>query len=268
MKKILALMLTLALALPFASCEKDNSNDITNDDGQQNVVENLQEEENEVTDENNDQNAEENVQEEADTAVMSYAEFTEAAIDSEVTVETYVQAKQSWWDNKGTFYTQSEDGAYFLYEMPCTEEEYNKLVPGTKIRVTGYKAEWSGEVEIVDAKYEIFEGEYIAEAFDATALLGTDELVNHQNKLALFKGMTVKAVEYKNEAPGDDIYVTLGLGEADYEFCVEVYLTGVDSDVYTTVGSLNVGDIVDVEAFLYWYNGANPHIYSIAVAAE
>ena len=84
--------------------------------------------------------------EEADTTatVMTHEEFVAAELESEVTVETYVQDKQSWWDNKATFYCQSEDGAYFIYEMPCTEDEYAQLVPGTKIRVTGYKAEWSG----------------------------------------------------------------------------------------------------------------------------
>ena len=85
--------------------------------------------------------------------VMTHADYVAAAIDSEIVVETYVQAKQSWWDNKGTFYCQSEDGAYFLYEMPCSEEDYNKLVPGTKIKVTGFKGEWSGEFEIMDATF-------------------------------------------------------------------------------------------------------------------
>ena len=201
----------------------------------------------------------------AEVAVMSYEEFAAAELDTEVTVETYVQGKQSWWDNKGTFYTQSEDGAYFLYEMPCTEEEYNLLTEGTKIRVKGFKAEWSGEVEIVDATYEILEGNFVAEAFDATELLGTEELINYQNQKVAFKGLTVEKVEYKNEEPGDDIYVTLSNGEESYSFCVEVYLTGVDTEVYTTVGELEAGDKVDVEAFLYWYNGANPHITAITI---
>ena len=206
------------------------------------------------------------VTEATEVTVMSYEEFAAAELDTEVTVETYVQGKQSWWDNKGTFYTQSEDGAYFLYEMPCTEEEYNLLTEGTKIRVKGYKAEWSGEIEIVDATYEILEGNFVAEAFDATELLGTEELINYQNQKVAFKGLTVEKVEYKNEEPGDDIYLTLSNGEESYSFCVEVYLTGVDTEVYTTVGELEVGDKVDVEAFLYWYNGANPHITAITIA--
>lgn len=198
--------------------------------------------------------------------VMTYAEYEAAELDSEVVVETYVQAKQGWWQDKATLYTQDKDGAYFIYELPCSEEEYEKLVPGTKIKVTGYKAEWSGEVEIVDAKYEILDGSYIAKAEDLTEFLGNEEeLIKHQNKLVSFKGLTVEKVEYKNEEPGDDIYVTLSRDGKPYSFCVEVYLTGTETEVYKTVGELKAGDVVDVESFLYWYNGVNPHITSIKV---
>ena len=204
--------------------------------------------------------------------VMTHADYVAADIDAEVVVETYVQAKQSWWDNKATVYCQSEDGAYFLYEMACSEEDYAKLVPGTKIRVTGYKAEWAGEVEIMDGTFEFVEDEsepYIAEAVNVTELLGTDELINHQNEYVLFEGLTVEAVEYKNGEPGDDIYVTFGYNGASYDFCVEVYLTGTDTDVYAAVGELEVGDVVDVEGFLYWYEGVNTHITSVTpVEAE
>lgn len=199
--------------------------------------------------------------------VMTHADYMAASVDDEVVVETYVQAKQSWWDNKATVYCQSEDGAYFLYNMACSEEDYAKLMPGTKIRATGYKAEWSGEVEIVDATFEILEGSFVAEPADMTALLGTEELIAHQNELVAFKGMTVETIEYKNGQPGDDIYVTLSLNDQSYKFCVEVYLTGTESNVYTTVGELKAGDVVDVEGFLYWYEGPNPHITSVKAAA-
>ena len=78
--------------------------------------------------------------------VMTYEEYAAAALDTEVVVETFVQAKQSWWEDKSTVYTQDKDGAYFIYNMACSEEDYAKLEKGTKIKVTGYKAEWSGEV--------------------------------------------------------------------------------------------------------------------------
>ena len=214
--------------------------------------------------------------EEADTTatVMTHEEFVAAELESEVTVETFVQAKQSWWDNKATFYCQSEDGAYFIYEMPCTEDEYAQLVPGTKIRVTGYKAEWSGEVEITDATFEILEADpYIAEATDVTELLGTDELINHQNEKVAFTGLTVEAYDesgaafaYKNDAEKtDDLYFKASYNGQTYDFCVEFYLRGQDTDVYKAVEALNVGDTIDVEGFLYWYEGANPHVTSVTV---
>ena len=197
--------------------------------------------------------------------VMTYAEYAAAEMDAEVTIEAYVQATQSWWDNKITVYAQDKDGAYFLYEMACSEEDAAKLVPGTKIKVTGYKGAWAGEVEIMDATFELLEGSYIAEPVDLTALLGTDELITKQNMLAAFNGLTVEAIEYKNGEPGDDIYVTLGYNGASYNFCVERYLTGPETEVYTTVGTLKVGDVVDVVGFVYWYEGPNPHITSVTV---
>lgn len=198
---------------------------------------------------------------------MTHEQYVAAEMQSEVVVETYVQAHQSWWDNKVTVYCQSPDGAYFLYELACSEADAEKLVPGTKIRVTGSKGEWAGEVEIMDGTFEFVKGDsFIAQPLDVTDLLGTDALIDHQNEFVSFTGMTVENIEYKNGEPGDDIYVTLGHNGGSYSFCVEVYLTGTDSEVYTTVGSLNVGDTVNVEGFLYWYEGMNPHITSITLA--
>ena len=216
--------------------------------------------------------------------VMTHEEYVAAELETEVTVETYVQAKQGWWDNKGTIYTQAPDGAYFLYNMPMSQEDYDKLVPGTKIRVKGYKAEWSGEVEITEAAFEILEAEpFVAEALDVTALLGTDELAAHQNEKIAVKGAKIVA---KKDANGNDaafLYNWDGSGQAGsncdlyfdvevngttYTFTVESYLCGEDTEVYQAVTALNIGDVVDLEGFLYWYNGANPHITAVAKAAE
>ena len=196
---------------------------------------------------------------------MTWEEYDAAELDAEVVVEAYVQGHQSWWDNKVTVYLQDLDGGYFAYEMTCTEEDAAKLVPGTKIRITGYKAAWSGEVEIVDCTFEFCNDglTYVAEPVDVTSLLGTDGLIRYQNMLVEFKGMTVSSIEYKNGEPGDDIYVNLTKDGAEYSFCVERYLTGPKTELYTAVGELKAGDVIDVEGFLYWYNGVNTHITSI-----
>ena len=123
--------------------------------------------------------------------VMTYAEYVDAAVDSEVTVETYVQAKQGWWEDKGvgkaTLYTQDQEGAYFLYDVEMSEEDYNKLTEGTKIKAVGYKSEWSGEVEITDATFEIEEGNYIAEPY-GSPYNEKDESDPSKLKLLSFKG--------------------------------------------------------------------------------
>ena len=205
---------------------------------------------------------------------MTYADYVAAENDTEVTLECYVQAHQSWWDNQVTVYAADADGAYFLYNMACSEEDAEKLVPGAKIKVTGYKGEWAGEVEIMDATFEFVDGDaYIAEPVDVTDLLGTDALIEHQNQLVSFKGMTVEdygdgaAFAYKNaEDKTDDLYFKVSKNGETYEFCVEYYLCNEETEVYKAVEALNIGDVVDLEGFLYWYEGANPHITSVTAA--
>lgn len=254
MKKFTALLLALTLGFALVGCSGEEAEEKTDSTE---LVEDVKSE-----------------------GVMTYEEYAAAELDTEVVVETYVQAKQSWWEDKATVYTQDEDGAYFLYDMACSEEDYAKLELGTKIKVTGYKSEWAGEVEIIDATFEIMDGEFVAEPMDATELLGTDELIDHQNKLVSFKGMTVEAAG-KDEAgndvaylyswdgsgqDGDDLYFNASVNGQTYTFTVESYLCDNTTDVYAAVKALKIGDVIDMEGFLYWYEGVNPHITSVTAA--
>jgi len=215
--------------------------------------------------------------------VMTYAQYDAAAMDAEVVIEAYVQATQGWWNNNGqgviTAYLQDPDGAYFVYNMKCAEEDAAKLTKGTKIKVTGYKANFNGEIEIIDASFEILEGNWVAEATDVTALLGTDDLIKNQNKFVSFKGMTVEASKdadgndvaflYKwngTGSEGDDLYFNVSVNGQTYNFTVESYLCGADTAVYKAVKELKIGDKIDLEGFLYWYEGVNPHITSVTAA--
>ena len=233
MKKLIAIMLAMLLVLSLAACgEEQKAKDST-----------------------------------PATGVMTWDEYMAAELDTEVVVECYVQGHQSWWENKITVYAQDDNGGYFMYEMACEEADAEKLVPGTKIRVTGYKAEWSGEVEIVDATFEIIEDDTkIYEAEDVTALLGTEELAAKQNMLVSFKGMTFVGLSYKDSEWDPDIYVTLSKDDVEYSFCVENYLTGPETEVYAAFAELQAGDVVDIEGFAYWYNGINTHITGVAIA--
>lgn len=203
--------------------------------------------------------------------VMTYAQYMAANDGDDVVIEAYVQATQSWWDDKITVYAADPDGAYFLYELACSEADAAKLVPGTKIKVTGKKASWAGEVEIIEATFE-FAGNitYTSTPKDLTDKLDDDTLINYQNQLVTFKGLEVVSVTYKGDARGDDIYLTVKDAKAnEYDFCVERYLTGPDTEVYLAVEALQAGDVIDVTGFAYWYNGINTHVTAVSkVVAE
>lgn len=249
MKKLLSLVLVLSMMLALAGCGSSTDGASAQAD-------------------------------EKSEGVMTYEEFVAADVDSEVVIETYVQAKQSWWDNAATLYTQDKDGAYFVYNMACSEEDYAKLEQGTKIKVTGYKAEWAGEVEVIDATFEIEDGSYVAPIEDVTSLLGSDELINHQNEYVAFKGMTVEAAGQDADGndvaflynwdgsgeDGNDLYFNVSLDGNTYTFTVESNLCDNTTDVYNAVKNLQIGDVIDMEGFLYWYEGVNPHITSVTAA--
>lgn len=279
MRKYLAVMMTAAMTFALAGCgaSGETAEDAQVQESAEETAESTQTDEaseDAAEDSQTEAADEEAVQDEKSEGVMTYEEYMAADIDTEVVVETYVQAKQSWWEDQATVYTQDEDGAYFLYNMACSEEDYEKLTVGTKIKVTGYKSEWSGEVEIIDATFEIEDGNYVAEALDVTDLLGTDDLISHQNELVSFKDMTVEdagdgaAFLYSwdgSGSDGDDLYFNVSSNGQTYTFTVESYLCDNTTVVYNTVKNLNVGDTVDMEGFLYWYEGVNPHITSVTV---
>ncbi len=286
MKKKLATVLAAAMAVTLAGCGASSSDTAASEAVTEAAAESTEavaEASTDAAEETTEAAAEETAADEKSEGVMTYEEYLAADVDSEVTIETYIQAKQGWWENEGvgvaTFYTQDQDGGYFLYNLPCSEEDYNdKLTVGTKIKVTGYKSEWSGEVEIIDGTYEVEDGTYVAEPADVTDKLGTDDLEAYMNQAVSMKGLTVAASTDAsgNEAAylynydgsgtqGDDLYFNVTAGDATYTFTVESYLCDKDSDVYKAVEGLNVGDTIDVEGFLYWYEGAQPHVTSVTV---
>lgn len=188
MKKITVTAIALSMAMAMTGCSGNSTETTAASEAETTAAETSAAE----TSAAETSAAETSAAEAGEVSVMSYEEYMAAELDSKVVIEASVQAKQSWWEDKATVYAQDEDGAYFLYNMACSKEDYEKLVPGATIQVTGYKTEWSGEVEIIDATFEFVDGEFIAEPFDATELLGKDELIDHQNQLATFKGLTVE----------------------------------------------------------------------------
>ena len=195
MKKVVSVALALCMAAAVTGCAGEPAAESTAPESSS-AAESTAEEA--PAEEAAEEPAEEAAEEPAaEVAVMSYDEYMAAATDEAVAIEAYVQAKQSYYAEQGTatVYLQDQDGGYFAYDMACTQEEYDQMTEGTKIRVSGYKAEWSGEIEIMDGKLEeiIADDTFVAEPLDVTAMLGTDELAAHQNEKVVFTGLTVAA---------------------------------------------------------------------------
>lgn len=258
MKKFLAISMAAVMLFGLCSCNKDKD---TDEGAESSAV------------------SEETAADKSE-GVMDHAAYVDAALDSEVVIEAYVQDTQSWWDDQITVYLQDQDGAYFVYNMACSEEDAALLVPGQLIKVTGYKSEWSGEVEIVDATFEIEDGSWTAEPADVTDLLGTADLESHQNEFVSFKDLTIEpsidadgnevAFLYNWDGSGaegtdSDLYFNASVNGQTYTFVIEYYLRNETTDAYQAVQGLNIGDTVDLEGFLYWYEGAQPHITSVTV---
>ena len=279
MKKAIVIMLTGAMMLAAVACGGGSSNSTPAQESKTEEAKPAEETQETVesTVEEPEQ-TEPNISEDA----MSFEDYMAAATDTEVVVQGSIQGKQNYFvkddQGKASIYLQDQNGgAYFIYELPCTEKEYELMEIGKTIKVKGYKSEWSGEIEVIDIEAWMFvDGDYIAEAEDVTALLGTDDLAAKMNKKVLFKGMKVEPIKDKDNndvafiynydgsgTEGDDLYFNVSVNGQTYTFTVESYLCGPDSDIYKAVKDFHIGDVIDLEGFLYWYNGPNPHITAV-----
>ena len=280
MRKVFSVILALCLTASLAACAGTNSTESSTASTSSTTSESS------VSEVASDSSvSSEETSSSTDTAsgeVMSYDEYMAADLNTEVTIQAYVQAKQAWnaEDETATVYLQDQDGAYFTYGMACSEEDYGKLTEGTCIQVPGYKSEWSGEIEITDGSFAFVDGAdtFVAEPVDVTEMLGTDEMESYQNQKVSFKGLTVEASTDANGneaaflynydgsgADGDDLYFNVSYNGQTYTFTVESDLCDNTTDVYKAVTNLQIGQTIDAEGFLYWYEGVNPHITSVTV---
>ena len=122
MKKLIAILLTLAMVMAFAACGQEKTPETTQ--GTEPVDTTAATEPVETTEGT-----------EPAATVMTYAEYAAAELETAVVIEAYVQNTQSWWNDQITVYAADQDGAYFIYNMACSAEDYEKLTVGTKILI-------------------------------------------------------------------------------------------------------------------------------------
>ncbi|MBE6692129.1 MAG: leucine-rich repeat domain-containing protein [Ruminococcaceae bacterium] len=203
-----------------------------------------------------------------DIPLMTHEEYLAAEDGECVYIEAYVQGYVNYGEGYIYVYCQNAEGGYYIYEAACTDEDLEKIDIGTKIRVKGYKYNYSGSLEIEDGLLEVIDDgdTYIAEPIEANDLLSTDELLKHQGKLVSLKGMTVEEIFFLDVEYGGDIVVILSYNGNPYEFYITLDLNGFNPDAYDTACNLEVGDVVDVVGFANWYDVFYAAVTDLAIA--
>src|SRR5699024_4676938 len=110
MKKPIALIVTLSMALAFSGSvmaeeTTETASEAVTEAGTEAAETEAAETEaasEEETESASEAQTESESQEEKSEGVMYYADYVAADIDTEVVIETYVQAKQSWWEDQAT----------------------------------------------------------------------------------------------------------------------------------------------------------------------
>jgi len=207
----------------------------------------------------------------ADTTIIVSEIIEHVVID-----ETYVQSKSRDVEGTVQLFTQNGDSAYLVKTTSLSESQFDELAVGAKISVSGVKINGASNNVVGDAVIGVLDSssnsDYIAEPVDVTELLAandSDALIHYYNKLVSLKGLSVtRAAQDKNGM----LNIQFKIGEnneAKYDFNVDPALVSNDSDTYLTALALSLGEVADVECFLY-HDGVNvvPFVRYLETTAE
>ena len=281
MKKVLSILLVLAMVFALAACGTPANNTANTNSGT-NASNNAGSNTNNAA----GSNASENTNTADGPKSVTYAEFAAAKADSDIVVEGYLQgwAYSSQYGNAGLF-IMNDDGNFYAYRAKCDDATAAKFAEGVKVRITGQKAYWEGFHEIAEgATIEVLEGNKIYPAVEVGKdIIDIDAMTKLQGARVALKGATVVAADTKvddkevaflynwdgsgSAGSNNDLYINITLpGIADEHFTVVVESDEIaeGSDTYKAATELNIGDVIDIEGFMYWYNGPQVHIHKIS----
>lgn len=233
-----------------------------------------------------------------------YANFMSVPVGSEVTVTSILLMTSTWYQGKANLYFVNPDASgYYVYDYECTEAKFNEIsatVLNGVYTITGTKSVYEGQMEITDATItpattlgedyvgleqplliNVADEESSITAFDVDEgyqnylFIATMKIAEYKTTDANAKVAESKAFGYKGDEPTDDLYFTLvDENGVTINCCVERYddfgkFIAFDSHndyskLLETLQGLQVGTEVTVYGFMYWYDGPNPHIWTIA----
>jgi len=273
MNKVLSILFAAAVLSVLASCSKSR---ITAD-------------KNTVSDKAAKNNAavstEENSVSEKSVDPVTHDGFMRAKAGADIIVEGYLQA---WtYDTQNGYaglFIMNDEGSFYAYKARCDDLTSAGFTEGAGIRITGKKAYRDGfhmidegaAVELIDGNmiYPAVEiGEEITDISAMTKLQGARVAVKRATVVApdtLADGKDA-AFLYGPDGSGlagsnSDLYIYLqpaGMEDAYFTFKVESDEIAEGSGTYTAATELSIGDVIDIEGFMYWDHGPQIHIHSI-----
>ena len=248
MKRIITVLLVMSLVLGLAACGQQNNN---NSSGPK---------------------------------AMTYEEYMAAADEAKVVIEGYVQvyAYSAQYNNVNMFIMDDNGGAYYAYRADCSADQAKKLTEGLHVRVSGNKGNFKGEIEIQEhCTFEVLSGTKIYPAADISDSLNNYKALEAMmNQKVAVRGLVVEdiydgdgkeaAFLYNWDGSGqaganNDVYFNASYNGVTYNFVVESDEFAEGTDTYVSATRFSVGDVIDIEAFMYWYNGPNMHVSKISV---
>ena len=128
-------------------------------------------------------------------------------------------------------------------------EKPTDLALGDTIIGTGSKDVYNGLPQLGSSTYEKSEGCELSAKEITLNALSTDDICAYVK----LSGLTVTEV-FDNNGQYANPNIKLSDGENEIELYKAV------------VGNIKVGDVIDMEGYLYWYEGVQPHIVTITVA--
>ena len=143
----------------------------------------------------------------------------------------------------------------------------NKNIPilGVNCGHLGFLAEVQTQ-DLDDILKQLVDGQYAIEqrrllsltVLDKDGIVRDDLIMspNALNEIAILKQGLTNMLSIETKVNGEPVTFTL-----------RRYLTGNDSETYAQVKDLKAGDVIDLEAFLYWYNAPQARIIN-AVKVE
>lgn len=197
--------------------------------------------------------------------VMTYEEYCGKEDGDIVVIETYVQEKRQYKDGITQMFVQNKDCGLMIESVRCTQEEYDQLERGTKVKLAGVK---KGDMEygrnILNASLEIIGGEpYFAKALVITDSYNFDA-EKYRYRLVEITDLWIQdcasspmddpenhqTCKYNDFSESSDIRLYVHhTPHAKYE--LELYvLSDISKDLFEMANELEIGNRIRIEGII------------------